>query len=382
MTDPAICPVQHELHVSSIKSFLGCRRRWDWIFNKYYYPPMTAKPLEFGVAYHKAMETYYNPETWHEPREVVAQEALLVFNTVVAKQRIAALQAVGQEALDSEVEQDYRERVDLGRNMLKYHLNKIAPQVDEGLRPWGVEVPFLIPVIDIDTGIPLLCSLCGTAIMFGGRIDCIMEDHDGDFWIVDWKTAARLHEDDDQFLANEMQITGYVMAVRRRLRIKVRGFIYHEQKKGYPKEPEALTRMYKGRWFSTNKNQDTDLPTFLRTLTEHGEDPTVYFDYIEWLKENPTQFYVRFAIDRNDAELDNNERDLYQIALEMTNPNLAMYPNPGRFSCKTCAFRSPCLMKNDGSDFLYYLDSSMDKRSKQYWEKEESTTDSRMDTVG
>jgi hypothetical protein len=54
----------HEIHTSERKSFRACRRRWDWLFRGHYYPVETAKPLEFGIAYHKAMEVWYNPDTW------------------------------------------------------------------------------------------------------------------------------------------------------------------------------------------------------------------------------------------------------------------------------------------------------------------------------
>src|SRR5690348_5344256 len=52
----------HQLHTSERMSRRGCRRRWDWVFHGMYYPTITAKPLEFGVAYHKAMETLYDPD--------------------------------------------------------------------------------------------------------------------------------------------------------------------------------------------------------------------------------------------------------------------------------------------------------------------------------
>jgi hypothetical protein len=325
---------------------------------------------------------YYNPETWMQPRKIVAAEALMAFNEVVAKQRATALEAMGVDDLAPEIEQDYRERVDLGRGMLKYHLNVIAPEIDEGLTPVMVEVPFLIDICDPDTGENLLCPLCGTQIVFGGRIDAIIRDHYDSYWIFDWKTAVRLHADDDEFLATEEQITNYTMAVRRKLNADIRGFIYHEQKKGYPKEPEPLTRTYKGRNFSTNKQQDTDYKTFVRTLYDHGENLAAYEEYLNYLQENPPRYYLRHRQNRNENELLEAERNLYLVAKEMTDPNTYKYPSPGRFSCGSCAFRIPCIMKNDGSDFEYTLETMYEKRQKQYWEREESSTDTVKDTVG
>jgi hypothetical protein len=44
--------IQHEIHSSELHSFRGCRRRWNWIFRENLYPPVTAKPLEFGLFWH------------------------------------------------------------------------------------------------------------------------------------------------------------------------------------------------------------------------------------------------------------------------------------------------------------------------------------------
>lgn len=60
----------HEIHTSERKSFRGCRRRWDWIFRGNYYPVVTAKPLEFGIAYHLAQG--YGSPTQSEDVEVHA----------------------------------------------------------------------------------------------------------------------------------------------------------------------------------------------------------------------------------------------------------------------------------------------------------------------
>ena len=49
------------------------------------------------------------------------------------------------------------------------------------------------------------------------------------------------------------------------------------------------------------------------------------------------------------------------IALEavMVDPNLRLYPSFGRFSCPSCAYRSPCTMKQSGADYVYTLESML-----------------------
>src|SRR5687768_647399 len=102
-----------------------------------YYPQITAKPLEFGVAYHKAMEVYYAPETWDLPREPVANAAIMEFKRIVEHQRD---QYAKNYELTQEVIDDYNDRVELGLGMLKYHLFQLAPTLDTNIRPVKVEI--------------------------------------------------------------------------------------------------------------------------------------------------------------------------------------------------------------------------------------------------
>ncbi len=47
----------------------------------------------------------------------------------------------------------------------------------------------------------------------------------------------------------------------------------------------------------------------------------------------------------------------------MLDPNLRIYPNPNRFTCMQCAFRSPCIAKNDGSDYEFLLNADFRQRT-------------------
>src|SRR3954470_9481607 len=97
----------HEIHTSERKSYRACRRRWDWIFRENLYPVMTAKPLEFGTAFHLGMETYYDPTTWSFNRSVVAEYAIKKFVDKCNEQRRAFLNQQSIGYLEEEVQADY-----------------------------------------------------------------------------------------------------------------------------------------------------------------------------------------------------------------------------------------------------------------------------------
>jgi hypothetical protein len=434
----------HSIHTSERKSFRGCRRRWDWISRQFYYPRVTARPLEFGVAYHAAMEAYYqsylglfvNPD----PAASLAV-ALATFKRVVKQQREKYIHLNG--GIDEVMDLDYRDRVEQGTGMLKHYFRNVAQVADKGFKPIKVEIKFEVPIDHPETGEILWCKcdwcwrrfraseqgaklhddwqvefstkliasgvdqttaikMCaepgrykdhwkGLPVTYGGRIDILFEDELGRLWIGDWKTAMRLSglETNDEYLEMDDQITAYIWALRK-IGLDVVGFIYAEIKKAVPEEPEPLKVTRLGRRFSVSKNINTTYDLYKKTVEEN--DPGAYAsglydDFLEYLRDNAPVFHLRHIVNRNDEQCRNASLNIWKEAKEMTNPDLLIYPNPGRFHCKGqstfsgCAFFEPCLGKERGEDVLYSLETMFDKLDRHYWEDAEPTTDKRMEPV-
>lgn len=218
----------HSIHTSERLSFRGCRRRWDWIFRDGYYPLVTPKPLEFGQAFHKGMETFYNPATWHN-KEAAKALALVTFKQTCDEQHKAFLKK-NHGNIDPGVKADYDERIKLGLDMLKYYTTYISPTYDKGLKPLKVEIAFEVPIRSPEGDYVWCgCDRCwerwktseqgtrhyndlrdevartggrsllkpedtyrryhwqGLPVTYGGRIDALIEDELGRYWIFDWK---------------------------------------------------------------------------------------------------------------------------------------------------------------------------------------------------
>lgn len=409
----------HSIHVSERRSFRGCRRRWAWIFRDLWYPQTTAKPLEFGVSYHKAAEFWYDPDFWGNDRDVRMIETLQVFKVECEKQLKAYKQGVAAGKIqqfeeDEVVERDYKDRIELGQGMLREMFKTSAELDHDFYTPVGVEVKFEVPISTEDgETIWCKCDRCvkkarayhasmgegnaehfdalidvhgqdkwrGLPVTFGGRIDMLAQDIYGRYWIFDWKTAARLSTGEagspDDYLWFDDQITGYCWAMRV-LGLDVAGFVYHEQKKAMAEEPEPLKRPYKGALYSQNRSKDYDYTVYKTTVQENdpsGYAAGVYDEYLAYLLDTGSVFYKRHVIHRNEEELAEAGRNIAYEAEEITNPNLRIYPSSGRFSCGFCAFKEPCLMKNRGEDYTYTLESLFEKRKKLYYETAESNTD-------
>jgi len=383
----------HEIHTSEIRSFLGCRRRWNWAYRDRIVPDTPARPLQFGIAFHVAMETFYDPDTWSQTTaEEKTKRAIDAFINECEKQRLAYLKATGQTSLLQADGDDYAERIDLGIGMLEWYGKQIHPKEDYWFKPVMVEVPFQVPIIDPSTGEPLRCyappvdfsgfiehsdhgeclRTCGqvhpygAVVTFDGRIDAIMQDLvNGGYLLWDHKSAAQIRKD-DRLLQLDPQVNGYMWAAVVGLQMDVRGFLYVEYRKDYPKPPAPLTKSYKGRKFSTNKTSPTDLENFTRTVQRFdppGYKAGVYDEFIAWLQgpEAPT-YHRRFTILKDKKNLKSIGQQLYDIASDMISQDLTIYPNAGHFSCSGCAYYTPCLSMFLGEDHQHALSSTPFKR--------------------
>lgn len=402
----------HEIHTSERKAWRGCRRRASWRYRDWYQPKKPIKPLEFGIAYHAGMEVLYNPDTWGWARDIVRELAVQRFLDVCEEQRATYELESPQGYLDDESAKDYAERVELGKGMIRYYASLI-PEMDRGLTPVKVEISFTVPVTDPVTNVQLRCKcdVCwkrwrtseegilhhdglqvqfddrlddykevfwqGLPVAYKGRIDCLMRDEYGDYWVYDWKTCARFMQD-DSWLYLDDQIASYCWALIQVLGLPIRGFIYHEQYKGYPMAPNENKTTRKGCKFSVSKAQPTDYPTYYKHVEQHDANALAsgcYDDFLEWLQSDEgAVFHKRHKIGKTLEELNNVHENIYLEALDLTDPNLKIYPNPSMFGCNWCAYKQPCMGKQRGEDYVYTLDTLFTREPPYYLKP---STDSR-----
>lgn len=377
----------HEIHVSERRSFRGCRRRWNWAYQEGFVPETPIKALEFGVAYHAALEKFYDPVSWSSTdRYEKIEAAINVFSGTCEEQRANYLTTMKVRALPDEVETDFDERVQLGAGMLRYYGEFVHPKYDTWFKPVAVEIPFEVPIEDPDwPGSPLRCDnspKCGqqhsndpddddSVVVYAGRVDMLVEDtRYGGYFIWDHKTASQLASDDG-FLQLDDQVGSYAWALSHVLQLDVRGFIYAETRKDYPRIPKELKRLSSGRSYSTAQNQPTSLEIFEPFVAENDKlayEAGSYDDYLSWLKSaEATTFSQRFVIIKSEAELENIGRNISLESADMVEPRTRIYPSVGRYTCSTCAFRQPCLSKFMDEDVTYMLESNYLKTTRRYW---------------
>ena len=361
----------HVIRTSASRSFRSCRRRWDWAYREGYYPLEEPKPLEFGRAFHSAFEEIYNVERWKttSPKQKL-DLAVTRFTEECELQRKQYLTDFSVPRLDREQQDDYDGRIVLGTKMLEHYIWNVHVLYDDWFTPVEVELEFEVPILD-DSGQPVHCwdRRCGQdhsygdVLVYQGRVDVIVEDVMGGYYIVDWKTASALRARADLLWMDD-QICRYCWALRHMMNIDIRGFLYVEILKAFPEPPKLLTRKYKGAMFSRDKNAPTEYDLFRKTVESDDNlafRQGVYDEHLEFLaSEEAPKFHQRFKIRKTPAELKEVGNTVALEAMDMVS-NPRIYPSTGRFSCPSCAYRSPCSMKMQGEDFLYTLETMFRK---------------------
>jgi len=387
------------IHTSDLGNYRRCRRYWDWSS-----PTRTnlrhrvdiygvSFPLWFGTGIHYALEKYYDPMLRRDPVEtfltwfnyqweggIVGEEWLNLTYDIhprlievegtgnkgeVFKWEIAGL----RDILPDPIEEEFMEHKALGVGMLTFY-KEYAERKDD-FEVVAVESTYSIPLgfeaIDRREDSPNYGQ--SIEVHARGKRDQIAWYPDRDkFGVMDYKTAARI--DEDYFLKNEKdeQFTNYLWATKEEAKTydlpwyahEVDRIIVNAMKKNYPKPPTVL----KSGFLSVDRqNEGTTAELFMQSIREHGlelwyeddERAQSYYDYL--VRQGDDLFVQRDVVFRNDAEIENAGNHIRMMAAEMLDVDLKIYPNPtGAKSCLNCAFRVPCIAKDDGSDWQGMLE--------------------------
>jgi hypothetical protein len=107
-----------------------------------------------------------------------------------------------------------------------------------------------------------------------------------------------------------------------------------------------------------------------------GQLPEEYMDYLEYLENNPREYFRRVVVERTESELAHAIYEFYHTAAEAqaikskikqetTHSNLggvtALYRNITRDCSWDCPFKDVCKAELDGSNVTYLLNIGFDK---------------------
>lgn len=393
------------IHSSDVAAFKSCRRKWDW-------SSPTRKnlrrrvdiygvniPLWFGTGIHYALENYYDPLLKRDPVEsfltwyqyqidggIVSEEWL--DRTYDLHPRLSDKHVLGESALWRiaglkeilpawEVhEEEFELHRELGIGMMTFY--KDYAERNDNFVCVAAESTYSIPlgfeVVDRREDSPNYGKTL--EVHARGKRDAIIYFPELDrFGIIDHKTIERLDEDEkDEQLNKDEQVSNYLWATKMEAEMfgyewsekPVDRIIYQLLRKRYPRPPSLTTRGFP----SIDRQKEGTTAEMFQALIVGNEALETWFKtepkaqaYFTFLCEKGDEnFIVRKTVSRNKHEVNATATHLKMIAQEMLAEDLYIYPNPtSQWPCLHCAFRSPCIAMDDGSDYVGILEDGYEQ---------------------
>jgi len=311
-------------------------------------PKSSNQNLAFGTAIHAGLESYYKGKGLNQG---IKDFTVSLYDSNLDDDVLYDLEYLGKGMLANYDRYASEDRSEIIK--VEYSFSLPIQVTDENYLSHRTSAEF-----DIDHNGTLLFK--DKPVHYDGTIDLLIKNPDGEYWIVDHKTAKTIY-DDKFFLNTNDQITAYIWAMRK-LGYPVKGFIYQELLKKIPEPIKPLKRKYKGRKYSVNIQNPVILADYITTLLNSGEDLELYKDFLQYLRLNPNPFFKRSHIERSEAELLMFENLVFFEAIDMLSPSTVMYPSPDYFGCDFCSFQDPCLAMNKNEDWEYILDNAFEPR--------------------
>ena len=338
------------LHNSDRTTFKRCRRKWD--FSSPFRQNLRTKvenhtPFFLGSAIHFALEDYHGYNKFNYSLTDAFNAYIDSFNP-------------------SDLPENIDELRELGHDMLNHYSSWIFTLEDKFETVWiggkpQVEVNFELLFEDLTELAP-----GDTKIAYGGTFDRVVQDKDGKWYILDYKTAKVF---DTGKLPTDQQISAYLWAAEQIYQREFEGFVYVQIHKNPPKPPKVL----KNGKVSTAKNQRTTKSLYLKTLQDiYGYEDYLFraseeeLDYLLNLDKeyNENQTLEQFGdcgllvniVRRSQTHIENTYDHIIAEGKEMLNPDIAIYPNFTKDCSWDCQFKDACLALEDVGDCEFYMD--------------------------
>lgn len=354
-------PKYHEIHISDVRAFKQCRRKWNWAspLRQNLEPNVPYVPFFTGRAIHHCIEFYYRDGI---PLDVSLKQYLQ--NEQQEMERAGRLWPQEHALIAEQIAL-------IGGILEHYHQwvtgDTVSKWSDNNLEFVQLETDFSVPLHNPQGAV-------SNKVYLAGRFDGIVRrKDDGSLWLLENKTTRSISEMVAS-LDNDEQCGTYVVAARHLLNRPISGVLYNLLRKKVPTKPAVL----QSGLLSQNKSMDTTAFAYIAAAREvHGSSFATnaelnrfilqqYRDMIQSLLDKGNTFFARIPITRTQAELDQLERDLWAVAMEMTRSTTPLYPSPSWMNCRFCHFRAPCLALNANADYEFLLESEY--RERQPWQ--------------
>lgn len=342
------------IRTSDRLTYRRCRRRWAWSshLRQNLGPKQNPAPLWMGTGFHFAMEDFHGLNKFGHPAKAFDAFAKATYRHVKYDRNRLPADIDSLTILAKGMLSYYADTWLVARDPLQTYVHNGVPQLEVNFR---VDVPFDAARFGYDK------------VVYSGTLDRVVVDENGLLWIVEYKTAKAIQV---MHYAHDTQVSSYCWVGDQLYGRTVAGVIYQQHRKDTPNEPRILSN---GR-ISTDKRQlitHQSLRQYI--LNIYGSVQKAPQDYVDFLNWKASQedlssdlFVRRDKIPRNQHQREAEGAKILMEIEEMLDPKLSLYPNPDRTCAFMCPFHGPCVSIDDGSDWQYELDITMQTREALY----------------
>lgn len=337
------------LHVSEVKMFRQCRRKWDYSAgNRQGLEPIEIPSYFYiGRVVHDALAGYHGNGESLVP---YAQKVIKEYQERYEKSR-------GFEMTGKFLEMFTADSI-LLLSMLDHYETFSKDQYAKGAFH-DTRLKFIL------SEMPFIVDIEGTEHKLEGRIDGVCQTEDERLWLFETKTSGNAHGL-IKSLPLDDQPSVYMYAAEKVFGMEVSGVIYNIMKKKVAVPPNELQNGD----LSKAKSSGVTPWSFMKKAREHHgwSDEQIYDYYGAHLEDlyEIQDYFIRKVVTRNENSLQQVLAHYAAIGNEMDNENLVVYPSPDLMNCPRCTFFEPCRLATTGFSPENYVRDNYTARTDQY----------------
>jgi RecB family exonuclease len=304
------------LRTSERSAFKRCRQHWWWAYEDHLKPKVEKPALRFGTLIHKALETRYPKGIKRGPHPAIAFAQLY-------EEQLKELDKFGFKDEDGV----WTEAAGMGEAMLNGYIDK-----------YGDDDEFEVLATEQTFGVPVYNAAGRLMFSYVGTLDGI------------WRSRAN----------KRIVINDYKTATS----ISTAHLPLDEQAGAYWRF--GVEWMVLNGILQPNQQPERIMFNFLRKAMPDQRPTNAAGNYLNQdgtiSKKQPPPYFHREYVYRDAADLRNVALRAYQEAREhalVRSGKLAVYKNPGPFTCMGCGFKDMCELHEAGADWESYRDMTM-----------------------
>lgn len=306
---------------NSEASTVGCASRWLFKYGLGLTPNTEARPLTIGRTWHSMMEEYWRPVPpllAGEPPALDRALAVLesAYRAETPTEGLSFDFGDGTPAVTAE---------DPDKAALGAMLREYAKRWPEPSKRWRrvlhTEIRVAANVVPArNQSATDKAATISRVTRYGSKLDKVIEDHHGQFWLVEHKTTSRPL---DLWVAMHRympQHFRYIWAYLRSYGVRLQGVIFDVVSTKAPPNAAEWPVVDKATRLSKTVPAGATVETLEDALTLHGftiDDQPYYSEIADRLRANPPTYSLEFAVRVSDDEIERAGRELYHAGTQI-----------------------------------------------------------------